>query len=169
MHPRGASRNKDDHAIFSKAGPYLNSPDETKRPKVIPKMYKLKNKRSSGKPKFKIETPNKGAVKIIDGTNPIKGLIKAVKIKFKGDGNTYKLRFRQYNMRASYSSDFKSLKDEWTEVILPIKDFVPSWRGYSYSNYPELDIEKIYSLGLQISDKQEGEFELEIKYIKGIY
>ena len=72
-------------------------------------------------------------------------------------------------MRASYSSDFKSLKDEWTEVILPIKDFVPSWRGYSYSNYPELDIEKIYSLGLQISDKQEGEFELEIKYIKGIY
>ena len=95
--------------------------------------------------------------------------IKAVKIKFKGDGNTYKLRFRQYNMRASYSSDFKSLKDEWTEVILPIKDFVPSWRGYSYSNYPELDIEKIYSLGLQISDKQEGEFQLEIEYIKGIY
>jgi len=95
--------------------------------------------------------------------------IKAVKIKFKGDGNTYKLRFRQYDMRASYSSDFKSLKDEWTEVILPIKDFVPSWRGYSYSNYPELDIEKTYSLGLQISDKQEGKFELEIKYIKGIY
>ena len=95
--------------------------------------------------------------------------IKAVKIKFKGDGNTYKLRFRQYNMRASYSSDFKSVKDEWAEVILPIKDFVPSWRGYSYSNYPELDIEKIYSLGLQISDKQEGEFQLEIEYIKGLY
>ena len=95
--------------------------------------------------------------------------IKAIKIKFKGDGNTYKLRFRQYNMRASYSLDFKSLKNKWTEVVLPIKDFVPTWRGYSYSNYPELDIQKIYSLGLQISDKQEGEFELEIKFIKGIY
>ena len=71
-------------------------------------------------------------------------------------------------MRASYSSDFKSLKDEWAEVILPIKDFVPSWRGYSIQII-EIDIEKIYSLGLQISDKQEGEFELEIKYIKGIY
>ena len=41
--------------------------------------------------------------------------------------------------------------------------------GYSYSNYPELDIEKTYSLGLQISDKQEGEFKLEIEYIKGVY
>jgi hypothetical protein len=44
-------------------------------------MYKLKNNRSRGKPKFKIETPNKGAVKIIAGTNPINVLIKAVKIK----------------------------------------------------------------------------------------
>ena len=95
--------------------------------------------------------------------------IKAVKIKFKGDGNTYKLRFRQYNMRASYSSNFRSKKNKWTEVILPIKDFVATWRGYSYSNYPEIEIDKVYSLGLQISDKQEGEFELEIEYIKGIY
>ena len=78
MHPRGASRNKDDHAIFSKAGPYLNSPDETKRPKVIPKMYKLKNKKNNGIPKFKIDIPNKGLVINIAGTKPINVLINAV-------------------------------------------------------------------------------------------
>ena len=78
MHPRGASRNKDDHAIFSKAGPYLNSPDETKRPKVIPKMYKLKNKKNNGIPRFKIDIPNKGLVINIAGTKPINALIKAV-------------------------------------------------------------------------------------------
>ena len=78
MHPRGASRNKDDHAIFSKAGPYLNSPDETKRPKVIPKMYKLKNKKNNGIPRFKIDIPNKGLVINIAGTKPINVLIKAV-------------------------------------------------------------------------------------------
>ena len=81
MHPRGASKNNEDQAIFSKDGPNLIRPALTNKPNVIPNVYKLKNKRSSGKPKFKIETPNKGAVKIIAGTNPIKVLIKAVKIK----------------------------------------------------------------------------------------
>ena len=43
-------------------------------------MYKLKNNKSRGKPNFKIETPNSGAVKIIAGMSPINVLIKAVKI-----------------------------------------------------------------------------------------
>ena len=94
---------------------------------------------------------------------------KSFKIKFRGDGNIYKLRLRQNNMRASYSSDFKSVKDEWVEVNILVEDFIPTWRGYSYKNYPALDIEKINSLGIHISDKQEGEFKLEIKYIKAIF
>ena len=81
MHPKGASKNRDDQAIFSKEGPNLISPELTNKPNVIPKIYKLKNNTSSGKPNFKIETPNKGEVKIIAGTNPINVLIKAVKIK----------------------------------------------------------------------------------------
>ena len=80
MHPRGAKRNKEDQAIFSKDGPNLISPALTNKPRVIPKIYKLKNKRSRGKPNSRIETPNNGDVKIIAGTNPIKVLIKAVKI-----------------------------------------------------------------------------------------
>ena len=81
MHPSGASRNKEDHAIFSNEGPNLIKPALTNNPKVIPKIYKLVNNKRSGKPSFKIETPNKGDVKIIAGTNPIKVLINAVKIK----------------------------------------------------------------------------------------
>ena len=72
-------------------------------------------------------------------------------------------------MRASYSSDFKSVKDKWVEVNIPVEDFIPTWRGYSYNNYPALEIEKINSLGIHISDKQEGKFKLEIKYIKAIF
>ena len=87
----------------------------------------------------------------------------------KGDGNIYKLRLRQNNRRASYSCDFKSLKDKWIEIDISLEDFKPSWRGYTYSDYPDLEIEEINSMGIQISDKQEGEFELEIKYIKAIY
>ena len=95
--------------------------------------------------------------------------VKAFKIKFMGDGNTYKLRLRQSNRRASYSSNFKSIKDKWVEVDIPVEEFEPTWRGYSYSDYPSMDMEKISSLGLQISDKQEGEFNLKIKYIKAVY
>ena len=43
MHPKGASKNKDDQAIFSKDGPNLISPELTNKPNVIPKIYKLKN------------------------------------------------------------------------------------------------------------------------------
>ena len=80
MQPNGANKNKEDHAIFSKDGPNLIRPALTNRPKVIPNKYKLKNNKNKGKPNFKIETPNKGDVKIIAGTNPIKVLIKAVNI-----------------------------------------------------------------------------------------
>ena len=78
MQPSGANKNKDDQAIFSKAGPYLSSPDETKSPKVIPKMYKLRNKKNNGIPKFKIDIPNNGLVISIAGTKPINVLINAV-------------------------------------------------------------------------------------------
>ena len=83
MHPNGASKNKDDHAIFSNDGPNLIRPALTNKPRVIPKIYKLKNNNNKGKPKFKIEIPNNGDVNIIAGINPIKVLIKAVKINDK--------------------------------------------------------------------------------------
>ena len=81
MQPSGASKNRDDQAIFSKDGPNLIRPALTNKPRVIPNIYKLKNNKSNGKPKFKIETPNNGAVKITAGTKPIRVLINAVKTK----------------------------------------------------------------------------------------
>ncbi len=81
MHPSGASKKSEDHAIFSKEGPNLKRPELTNRPNVIPKIYKLKKRKNNGKPNFKIETPNNGEVRIMAGTNPIDVLIKAVKIK----------------------------------------------------------------------------------------
>ena len=80
MQPKGANKNKDDQAIFSKDGPNLIRQALTNKPKVNPKTYRLKNNNSRGKPNFKTETPNKGEVKIIAGTRPIKVRIKAVKI-----------------------------------------------------------------------------------------
>ena len=80
MQPKGANKKRDDQAMFSKEGPNLMRPALTNKPNVIPKIYKLRNNKNKGIPKFKIETPNSGEVKIIAGTSPIKVLIKAVKI-----------------------------------------------------------------------------------------
>ena len=81
MHPKGASKNIVDHAIFSKDGPNLNNPAETNKPRVIPKTYKLKKRNARGKPKSNKEIPNIGDVSNIAGINPIRALIKAVKTK----------------------------------------------------------------------------------------
>jgi hypothetical protein len=67
--------------MFSKDGPNLNNPAETNRPKVTPKIYKLKKRRKRASPRSRIEIPNKGDVSNIAGTRPIKALIKAVAIR----------------------------------------------------------------------------------------
>ena len=59
-------------------------------------------------------------------------------------------------------------KNEWTIVKLPVESFKATWRGYTYSDYPALNLDKINSLSLHISDKQQGEFNLEIEYIQAI-
>ena len=79
MQPKGANRNIVDQAIFSKDGPNLNSPEATKIPSVIPKIYKLKKRNANGKPKSNKDIPNSGEVNNIAGIRPIKALIKAVK------------------------------------------------------------------------------------------
>ena len=80
MQPNGANKNIVDHAIFSNDGPNLNNPEDTKIPKVIPNIYRLKNNRNKLKPKSNNDIPNNGDVRIIAGTSPIRDLIKAVNI-----------------------------------------------------------------------------------------
>ena len=70
-----------DHAIFSNDGPNLSNPADTKIPKVIPKIYKLKKRKNKLIPRLSIEIPNKGDVNNIAGTKPISALIKAVPTK----------------------------------------------------------------------------------------
>tara|TARA_X000001036_G_scaffold276507_1_gene256788 strand:- start:199 stop:597 length:399 start_codon:yes stop_codon:yes gene_type:complete len=80
MQPSGAKRNSEDHATFSKAGPYLRSPDTTSNPNVIPKAYRLNKSNINAGPKFNKETPKNGDASSTAGTIPIKVLIKAVAV-----------------------------------------------------------------------------------------
>jgi hypothetical protein len=81
MQPNGANKNIVDHAIFSNEGPNLKSPADTKIPKVIPKIYKLKKRKNKYTPRSNIEIPNNGEVNKIAGIRPINALTSAVKIR----------------------------------------------------------------------------------------
>ena len=81
MHLSGARKNKLAQAIFSKEGPNLIKPEVTKRPKVIPKIYKLSNKKNKGGPNLNIDTPNNGIAIKAAGISPIIVLKIAVIVK----------------------------------------------------------------------------------------
>jgi monofunctional biosynthetic peptidoglycan transglycosylase len=89
-------------------------------------------------------------------------------IRVRGDGRRYKFtaRMNQNFDGANYQCPFPTKQGEWQELRLPLKDFVPSFRGRVFRDQPPLDAAKVVSLGFLISDQQEGPFELEVAWIK---
>jgi NADH dehydrogenase [ubiquinone] 1 alpha subcomplex assembly factor 1 len=89
-------------------------------------------------------------------------------IRVRGDGHRYKFTVRTNRSfdSAIYQAIFTAKKGEWEEHRLPMKDFVPTFRGRVLSGEPPLDPAKIASVGFLISDKQAGSFQLEIAWIK---
>jgi monofunctional biosynthetic peptidoglycan transglycosylase len=95
--------------------------------------------------------------------------ISSFKIRVKGDGNTYKFRVSERYSSINYSSNFKTIKEKWVEINIPLEKLEPTFMGYYSSRAPRLKIENMKSIGFLISDKQEGSFNLEIMLVEGIY
>lgn len=87
-------------------------------------------------------------------------------LRVRGDGKTYKLTIRtgdgfdgiQYQQRFTAG-------DAWRDVRLPVSEFVATFRGRRVPFAPSLDPAKVRALGLMISDKQAGPFELDVDRI----
>ena len=95
--------------------------------------------------------------------------IKSFQIRLKGDGKKYKFRLRESYRSSNYSTDFDTKSGIWTSIEILVSDLNPMFMGYYSRNAKKLEIENISSLGFQISDKQEGEFKLEIMHVKALY
>jgi NADH dehydrogenase [ubiquinone] 1 alpha subcomplex assembly factor 1 len=93
---------------------------------------------------------------------------KGVIIRVKGDGKIYNLRFRtNKNFDGfSYQAKFETESGEWKEYKIPFKEFKPTNRGNTLSNKPKLASTDIKQIGILISDKQFGKFEINIDWIK---
>ena len=91
----------------------------------------------------------------------------AIRMRVFGDGQRYHLQVRTDNRidGVAYDQGFETIKGEWSEVELPIADFVPQFRGRVLTDQPALESGAIRSLTLSISDKQAGGFQLLIDWI----
>jgi hypothetical protein len=91
-----------------------------------------------------------------------------IAIRVKGDGKRYKLSLKNSVYMASprYQAVFDTEEEAWTTIHLPFHTLVPTMHGRVLENEPPIDVSKIVSIVLLISDKQEGPFRLEIDWIK---
>ena len=94
--------------------------------------------------------------------------LKGVMIRLKGDGKTYSLRFRSDSRFDGYSYQAKveTSEGEWKEIKVPFKEFHPTYRGYTLTDKPPLQAENIKQMGIMITDKQWGNFSVDIDWIK---
>ncbi|MCS7469126.1 CIA30 family protein [Stieleria sp. ICT_E10.1] len=91
----------------------------------------------------------------------------SIAVRVRGDGReyTFRLNVPRSISRNSYRQSFKTKKDEWIEVTLPLEKFVATWRGRVFPN-EKFDPGNITGMGIQLSDKQAGPFRLEVEWIK---
>ena len=93
--------------------------------------------------------------------------IQSILIRVRGDGRKYSFRVRGNTSNwASYTHSFDTIEGEWIEKELKIDDFYPVYRGYYLDNMPLLSDIIIKEIGIMISDKIEGSFNIEIDWIK---
>jgi len=123
-----------------------------------------------GKFSGKVSLENNGGFASTRATlaKPLTSTYAKVVIKVKGDGKKYSFRIQPDNNfeRVSYKQDFQTESDSWLIIELPLKDFIPTWRGRILPNQPQIEATKIQQIGFLISDKQEGSFELLVDWIK---
>ena len=85
--------------------------------------------------------------------------------RVRGDGRQYNFNLYSQRNRYSYRQSFKTMKDQWIEVELPVDKFAATWRGRVFPN-EKLDPSKVTGLGFLLGDKKPGPFKLEVEWIK---
>ncbi|MFT4514968.1 MAG: transforming growth factor-beta-induced protein, partial [Planctomycetota bacterium] len=92
-------------------------------------------------------------------------------LEVRGDGRTYNFDIRVANARmmaGGFQQQFKTVADKWVEVTLPFEDFQLQSFGRIIKRAPKLNPSLIESVGVTLSDKKPGDFQLELRSIKGL-
>ena len=89
-------------------------------------------------------------------------------IQVKGDGKRYQFRMRAGDRfdGVSYRCHFETEANKWMIIRVPFAECTPVFRGRVLPDVAPISAEHIQQLGFLISDKQQGPFKLEIKWIR---
>lgn len=93
----------------------------------------------------------------------------ALLARVRGDGQTYQLTLRTDETfdGVQYQARFATPAGEWIEVVLPVTDFQPTFRGRPVEA-PALDPGRIRGFGWLIADRQAGPFRLVVESIRAL-
>ena len=95
---------------------------------------------------------------------------RAVALRVRGDGKRYYLNL--YADAApnavSYRAPFHCEPDVWRTLVIPFSALVPTSRGRHVPDAPAFDASRVQALGLLLSNRQAGDFRLELAWIKAI-
>ena len=103
-------------------------------------------------------------------TNYNLGAFDGIGRRVRGDGNSYRFRIRTDDTGSgiAYTSLFTTEADTWQEVYIPFSEMVPLYRGFVVNAAGPLNPESIRSFGLMLTDKQSGEFSLNVDWINAV-
>lgn len=89
-------------------------------------------------------------------------------VRVKGDGRQYVLNLYTTSRRRafSYRAALPTVKDQWTEVRVPLADFIPTAFGRRVQGMGPVEPSQVNAVGFMLSDKQPGPFELQVAWIK---
>jgi NADH dehydrogenase [ubiquinone] 1 alpha subcomplex assembly factor 1 len=88
-------------------------------------------------------------------------------IRVKGDGRKYVLNIYTKSRRRafSYRAPLPTTKDEWTEVEIPLADFIPTAFGRRVQGMGPVEPNQINGLGFMLSDKKPGTFAMQVQSV----
>jgi len=89
-------------------------------------------------------------------------------IRVKGDGREYVLNLYTKSRRTafSYRAPLPTVKNEWTEVAVPLEDFIPTSFGNRVQGMGPVEPNEITSIGFMLSDKKAGPFRMQVDWVK---
>ena len=94
-------------------------------------------------------------------------------LRVKGDGRTYEASLRTDAKLGRWwipvRAEFETTEGEWVEVFVPYDAMTPSIMGRVIEkNPPALELDKVKSFGIMLADGQDGDFTLEVDWIKAV-
>ncbi len=94
-----------------------------------------------------------------------------IEARVRGDGRTYTFDVRVSDVRmmaGSFQTTFKTVAGEWVTLKLPFEEFRLHSFGRLVSNAPKLNPARVESVGVTLSDKNPGSFQLDIDYVRAL-